>query len=410
MSLPLPVSTPSRQKQTFALRSHTFRVFIGGSIVSRVGDWMDLVALNWAVLGLTHSPVYLGVINACRLVPAFLLSVPAGILADRHDRRKLLLWLQIATILFTVALAACLEVGSAFWLFATLVTFRSIFTAMDPPVRNAFLSNMVEKECLSSAIAIQTSVLNISRILGPAIAGFLLGRLEIASLFWINAVCGFGVLISLWIVRPIQSQDINRKTKVKGDVGEAIAYIRTNPSVRSLLLLAVVPMLFGFPYTSLLPLFSKELLGTGPEGFGLLLSVSACGALLGSFWLSVRSTQSGTGKWLIGSIIAFGIGLWGFVLAPYLIVAAAAMFFVGLTSQVYRTMSRITLQMEVPDRLRGRLLSIALMDRGFIPLGSVLLGMFASWGGAFWTGIVMGGGCIAITLAVLAVRRQIWHL
>lgn len=391
----------------FAFQSKTFNIFMAGSLVSRVGDWMDLVALNWAVLQFTNSPVHLGIMNACRLVPTFLLSVPAGIMADRFDRRKLLIWLQVGMMLLTFVLGFIVAKGPSFWLFALIVTIRSMLAAMDPPIRNALIPNLVPESSMASALAVNTMIINLSRIIGPAIAGILLGITNIANLFYINAWGTFAVLISLAIIRADFQSIKNKDNDEKITIKEAVDFVRKKPSVQSLLILAIVPMVFGFPYTTMMPLFAKELLHLGPEGFGILLSISSIGAIIGTSWLSIGKGMIETGKWLIYSIIGFGISLLLFIGTSNYLVAGLAMFLVGLTSQTYRTLSRITLQKQVPDHLRGRIMSIALMDRGFIPLGALLIGAIASSLGILWAGSVMGFGCILTTLMIVLKRREI---
>ena len=399
------------QTSRFALHSRGFQIFMSGSLVTRVGDWMDLVALNWAVLQLTNSPLMLGVVNACRLLSTFLLSVPAGLLADRYDRRKLLIYIQIGMMLLTFCLGYLVDSGpTLFWAFILVVTLRSMLAAMDSPIRNALLPNLVPPNAMSSAIAINTLVINLSRIIGPAIAGMLLAVTDIANLFYINAWGTLGVLISLLMIRSHSLQTFDKKKRNKATLREAADYIKTQPAVQSLLILAIVPMIFGFPYTTMMPLFARDLLTLGPQGFGLLLSISSVGALIGATWLSLGKEVKGAGKWLICSIMGFGVSLLFFIAAQNFLQAGLAVFVVGLTSQTYRTMSRITLQVHVPDQLRGRVLSIALMDRGFIPLGAILFGAIATWAGTSWAGIVMGVGCIAITLMIVTMRRQIWGL
>lgn len=383
---------------------------MSGSLVTRVGDWMDLVALNWAVLQFTNSPLYLGLVNACRLLPAFLLSLPAGILADRYDRRKLLIFLQSGIMLLTFCLGYLLEAKHSFWLFLIIITLRASLTAMDTPIRNALVPNLVAENSMASAVAINTMVINLARIIGPAAAGTLLAYVDIASLFYINAWATFGVLLSLFLIRPDPFSSPSKKGREKNTLREAAVYVKSQPSVQSLLILAVVPMVFGFPYTTMMPLFSRDLLNLGPEGFGMLLSVSSIGALVGGTWLSMGKIINNAGKWLIYSILGFGVSLLLFIGSKNVLMAAMAMFLVGLTSQAYRTMSRITLQLHVPEELRGRVLSIALMDRGFIPIGAMLIGSIAAWSSAFWAGAVMGVGCIVTTLIILAGRRQIWQL
>ena len=398
-------SSPTR----FALRSRSFGVYAAGYLVSQTGEWMTLVALNWAVLEFTGSALYLGLINACRMAPAFLLSVPAGVLADRSDRRKLLMVLHAGIIPLTVCVGYLLAAGSPFWLLAVVVTLRSSLMAGAIPVRNSVIPNLVPESRVASAVAVDSGVRNLSRIAGPAIAGILLTVMEIENVFWISAGSILAVLLALFVVRPASNRDAISDS-VKADIREAAAYVKDSPAVQSLLILTVAPMVFAFPYTAMMPLFAEELLQLGPKGLGVLLSAAAVGALVGSAWLTLSSGTEGAGKWLVGSILSMGLFLLLFVTMETFVTASATMFLVGFASSTYRTMSRAVLQTRVPDRLRGRILSIALMDRGLMPLGAILIGAVAEWAGALWAGVAMGSGCIVLTLAVLAARRQVWSL
>ncbi len=393
----------------FALRSRSFRIFAAGYLVSQTGEWMTLVALNWAVYEFTGSALYLGIINACRMVPAFLLSVPAGLLADRIDRRKLLVLLHAGIMPLTFCIGYLLAAERPFWLLAVVVTLRSSLVAVVIPVRNSLIPNLVPETQVASAVAVESGVRNLSRIAGPAIAGTLLAVTGVANVFWISGCSIAAVLLSLCFVRPKPNEDAV-SSNVKADLREAAVYVKNSPAVQSLLILSGAPMVFAFPYTAMMPLFAEELLQLGPEGLGILLSAAAAGALVGSAWLALGSGTQGAGKWLVCSILSFGLFLLLFMFAKTLLTAAVMLFMVGLASSTYRTTSRITLQTRVPDRLRGRILSIALMDRGLMPLGAILIGAVTEWAGVLWAGMVMGGGCVAVTLAVLAARRQIWSL
>src|SRR5918999_4815457 len=284
-------SSPTR----FALRSRSFGIFAAGNLVSQTGEWMTLVALNWAVLEFTGSALYLGLINACRLVPTFLLSVPAGVLADRIDRRKLLILLQAGIMPSTFCVGYLLAADSPFWLLAVVVTLRSALMAVVIPIRNSLIPNLVPESQVASAVAVDSAVRNLSRIAGPAIAGTLLAVMEVADVFWISACSIVAVLLSLFVVHPESNRDAV-SNNIKADIQEAAVYVKNSPSVQSLLILAVVPMVFAFPYTAMMPLFAEDLLQLGPEGLGVLLSVAAAGALAGSAWLSLRRETEGGGK------------------------------------------------------------------------------------------------------------------
>jgi MFS family permease len=404
----LGIQVPNQSRNAFF--SPSFRTYLGGSLVASVGEWMDIVALNWATLQLTDSPMHLALINACRLVPVFLLSFPAGLLADRYNRRKLLIAIQTLVTLLTLGIGAILWMKMGFLAFAAVVALRSALMAMDPPVRNSMLPNLVEESAVPSAIALNTTVLNLSRIIGPATAGLLLTVIDPARIFFVSAATLAIELLCLCLIRMRPQTGASKPKMTKAGCAEAFAYIRRHPNVQSLLILAIVPMVFGFPYTSMMPLFAQDLYDLGPDGFGALLSVSAVGAIVGSFWLSLVGDRIGSGKWLITSVIGFGISLISFMLMDSFFAASCAMFLVGLTSQTYRTLSRMTIQMEVPDHLRGRIMSIALMDRGFIPLGALLIGFVATHYGTLQAGLMMGCGCVLITLLMLGVRRQIWNI
>ncbi|PZE19861.1 MFS transporter [Paenibacillus xerothermodurans] len=392
-----------------AWQVRAFRRFLLGSFVSRTGDWMDMTVLNWVVLQMTGSSVYLGLINACRLLPTFIASIPAGMLADRYERKKLLLGTHMVSTVFTFLLAAALMLHSPFGLFALLVTLRSFVQAMDPVIRGALIPNLVPESCMSSALSMHVAVLNLSRMIGPAVAGGLLSFLAADSIFILTGLCILGGTLSLSKM-PQLPAIMSDKAKQASSLREALHFIKQQPLIQALLTLAVIPMLFAFPYTSLMPYFAQQLLQLGPGGFGMLLSVSAIGALLGSVGLSVKAPQGHTGKWLVTSIIAFGLSWVAFIESVNLTMALISMLAVGLTGQTYRTMSRITLQKQVPDDLRGRVLSIALMDRGFIPLGTILIGAAAEFAGPHTAGLIMGGSCIAVTLAVLLYKKELWRM
>jgi MFS family permease len=393
----------------WAFRSRDFRLFMAGNLISWVGDWMDLVALNWAVLALSGSALQLGLINACRLVPVLALSVPAGILADRLDRRRLLLWLQTGTMVLTFVVGTLVLMRGPFSLFALAVAARASLAAMALPIRSALLPTLVSREALGSAVASQTAVMSLSRIVGPALCGALLLVVPIETVFWVNGASFLAVLWTLVAVKA-GSAPPPASGRRRSAVREALAYIRGDSSVQSLLLLAVVPMIFGFPYTSMMPLFAKDLLHCGPTGLGALLAAAAAGALIGSAALSLPGCATRAGRTMVVATVLFGLSLLAFTASRSFPAALGAMFLTGLAGQAYRTTSRITLQSKVPDHLRGRILSIALMDRGFIPVGAVLLGAVADVASASWAGAVMGGGCLVVTLVVVATRREIWSL
>ncbi len=398
--------------RSFALRVQSFRHFLFGSFVVRTTDWMDLTLLNWLVYQWTQSPVALGVLNACRLLPILLFGLQAGVLADRYSRKKVLMFSYAGIFASTLLLAYLVYADlSIVWLYV-VVFARSLFMTVEVPVRNAFLSDLVDSNQLSNAISLQTMVINVARMVGPALAGWMLLKMDAPILF---VMIGFGTLVIMASLNGIRVKEerrdpIERSVKSnKSDLKETFQYIKENHLIVSILLMAVAPMVFGFPYTTMLPLFVEELMGMGPDGFGLLLSASSVGAIIATLVLSVKSPRH-QGKILIFSALGFGLFLGCFILftANYFL-SIVLMLVVGFTSQMYRTTSRITIQMQVADALRGRVLSIALMDRAYIPLGALLIGVIAAQFGAMTAGLFMGFGCFVVTLLIVWKRPDLWN-
>lgn len=395
----MPNPPHAKRKPWLALQSKSYRTYSYGNIVSWTGDWLDIMTLNWAVLEMTDSPLYLAVINGCRLVPIFLLSYPAGVLADRYDRRRLVFWLQFTTMLFTAAVAGCVFYQSTFLVFALVVTMRSAVSGMVLPIRTSLAANLVESEAIPSAMAVQTAIMNTSRIIGPALAGFLLARFSIATVFLVNA---FSFLFVLYTLRQLGGKKLSyRPIKSTGDVA-VWPFIKKNSVIQGLLVLSVVPMIFGFPYTTLMPLFVKDLLNLGPQDLGTLLAVAGSGAFAGSLYLTmVKNEFLKPGLWLVSMVLLFGAGLVGFTLSQSFLWSCVSLFVVGLSSQIYRTTNRTLFQILVPDQLRGRILSIAMMDRGFIAVGTLILSLVAEHYSVWAASLTMGAGTIIVTLICL---------
>lgn len=387
-----------------AAQSASYWGFMAGSLVNRVGDWMDMVALNWAILQHSNSPLALALINACRVAPVFLVSLPAGVLADRYDRRALLIAVQAGMMVLTLALGLLVKAHEPVWGIALLVVVRSSLSAMDGPVREALLPSLVSPGYLARAIAFNQAQFHLARAIGPMLAGILLSFAPIETAFWISAATSLAILAALLPLKPSVPTSI--QASQSGGFREVACFIRDQPSVQVLLLLAIAPMVFGFPYTSMMALFARDLLHLGPAGLGGLMAASALGAFAGSAGLGLGGERSPSKAGLAMSVAGFGIALMLFACADTWNAAAFALVAVGFAGHRYRTQCRIALQLEVPDALRGRVMGLALMDRGFIPLGAMLVGAIAQGAGTWWAAMAMGAGCVATALVVLGTRPR----
>ena len=304
--------------------SRPLKAWLSGFLSARVGDWIYLVALNWTIMLRTESAWLLALINAYRLAPTLFLSVPSGMLADRFDRRRLLQALYVSVSVLTLAVGWALVTDQPFWLLAVLVVARACIMTMDPPIRNAFMADLAEGEDFSRAVAWNASTMNLGRTVGPLLAGVLLARFEPSLSFLIATLAVAAVPWTLSRLPATGRKD--RKKKVKAPLSEAVSYLRRDPQAGYLLLLAVPAMLFGFPYVSMLPLITKDLLGLGSEGFGTLLAISALGSFAATTWLGSQPKRLCHGRFLVASLLGFSGGLTLLVVAPHYTVAAGIAF------------------------------------------------------------------------------------
>ena len=383
--------------------------FHAGFLAARISEWLYIIALNWTVLVSFESATAVGIINACRLLPVALVSVPSGVLADRHDSRLLLGIINLATALMTVMVAWSFHTHQTLALVCLMVFGRELAAGMEPPARNVLLNEICPHE-LPRALASNASVLNVGRVVGPALAGYLLAHSHLWVVFGLAflgmAACGLQTLLQ------VERGAMTRKTGGKGkpEMKEALRFVASHPRLKLLIALMLAPMILAFPYLSLLPMFGKELLECGPEAVGTLVSLTAVGSLVSSATIIGSSERVLKGSFQVVTLLIFSGSLLAIVLAPNYMVAAVAAFVAGASSQAYRTVSRILAQMGVPKHLQGRVVSLILMDRALIPVGTLILGWWAEQFGLFSSGVLMAVGSGVITLTLVVWRPAIWSL
>ena len=377
---------PNFQKKNFE------KVLNAGFLSARIGEWLFTVALNWAVYTQTESPLLLAVINACRLLPTLFFSVPAGYLADRFDRSRLNLIATALQALLTLAVGLSLALESPFGICALLVVFRASVSASEGTFRNAYLCDIFSGVRLKSVVAQNASVMNLGRIIGPVLGGVLLAKGGSLLTFVAASLCFSAYTIALSSLPQLPSSQKKSKEISKKNFSFRET-LQSNPELRKLLLLAVPIMFFGFPFTAMLPLITESLLQLGSEEFGSLLAISATGALLASSQLSLKASSSDWAK-TKNFAFAFALSLLGLAFVHSYLSTALVLFVIGYFGQAYRTSSRMLFQELVPKERAGKMLGLALMDRGMIPLGGLLIGMIAETGEIRLGLSVMGVGCL----------------
>jgi MFS family permease len=394
-----------------SLRKHrNFRLFFTGQVVSVSGTWMQNVALAWFVYELTHSPLAVGILTFCRFSPQTLFGLFAGVVADRFDNRRLVIGTQAASMAVSIALAGLALSGAAVvWHVYALAALAGIAQVFDSPGRHALVYQMVGRAELPNAIALNTSVFNASRIVGPGIAGLLIASVGVGACFAVNAVSFVAVLAALLLMDTRELHPVvrpeERLTLFRG-VKEGLAYARGDRRIRLVLLLVLVVGTLGVNNGVILPVLAAEL-HAGPEVFGLLSAVFGAGALLGA--LATAGLGRASWKVLLAGTTGFGAAM--LLVAPQSSVAACAAFLLvaGMCFTLWSANSNSLLQLTAPDHLRGRVLSLYLFAfHGLAPAGGLLIGWLIEVGGtdlAFWV-----AGLSALVMAAFLLPTRPFEL
>ena len=382
------------------------RLFLAGTLSSRIGDTADLVALNWYVVERTGSATALATVNVVRLAPILLFTAPAGWLADRYDKRRLLAGLRVALFGSTLCLAWIVTAGGPLWLVCAMVFARASAGSAEPVLRQTLLPSLRGQRPLTAVIAMHSACLNAAMLLGPAAGALVLAFSSVPIAFWFNAFCTLVALCCLTVLPdPVAAPD-------PPPPAESVwRLLRQNPAMRRQIALAMGPMLFAFPYTAMMPLLSKDLFHGDGSTAALLLTCGAAGALAASTTMSRRPPSNPARLAAIGAVL-LGCALLvllvpsGFSGESAAVGAGATMVVVGLVGQCYRTANRAALQATAPGNLLGRIMGIASTDRAMIPVGTAVLGPLAELAGTRTMVAFMGLGCVVTTLLAIRICRS----
>ena len=385
-----------------ALRHRNYRLFFSGQTVSLVGTWMTRIASSWLVYRLTGSALLLGLVGFAGQIPSFLLAPFAGVLVDRWNRHRLLVVTQVLAMVQSAALAGLTLAGVInIWHVLLLSLFQGVINAFDMPARQTFVVEMVEKrEDLSNAIALNSSMVNAARLVGPSVGGVIIAAVGEGWCFALDAVSYLAVIASLLLMQIApRARRAATEKKVLHELQEGWRYVAGSPPIRSILLLLALVSLVGMPYTVLMPVFASQILHGGPHTLGFLMAATGVGALLGALFLANRRTVVGLGKVIPMMSALFGAGLIGFSLSRWLPLSLLLLLFTGIGFMVQMAASNTLLQTLVEDDKRGRVMSFYTMAiMGVTPFGSLLAGGLAHRLGAPHTLLFGGIGCIAAAL------------
>jgi MFS family permease len=384
---------------TRALQHRNFRLFFGGQSISLVGTWITRVATSWLVYRLTGSALLLGVAGFAGQIPTLIITPFAGVLVDRHDRRRILLWTQAGSLVQSALLAVLtftdiITVRQIIW----LQVVQGIINSFDTPARQAFVSEMVEdRRDLPNAIALNSSMVNGTRIIGPSIGGVLIAAFGEGWCFAIDAISYVAVIASIVAMRvPPRVNPEAAEMHLLEELHHGWKYVFHSVPIRSALLLVAIVSTAGTPYTVLMPAIAAQVLHGGPNTLGLLMTATGIGALSGALYLAQRESVLGLGRIIMWASATFGVGLVIFSLTTSLWPAFLVLGFAGCGFMIHLAATNTILQTIVEERLRGRVMSFYTMAFfGTVPIGSLLGGIMAERYGATRTVLISGIVCLA---------------
>jgi MFS family permease len=380
-----------------ALRHRNYRLFVSGQLVSLIGTWMQSVAESWLVYRLTGSAVLLGLVGFSNRIPVFLFSTLGGSVADRYDRHRIVIATQVLSMLLASALAALtLTHVVQVWHLMTIAALLGLVNAFDIPARQSFVVELVDRADLQNAIALNSSMFNGARIVGPAIAGVLVAAVGEGWCFFANAVSYVAVIAGLLMMRVTPSPRAARPASALAHVTEGFRFVLQSRPILALLLLLGLVSLMGTPYSVLMPIIADQTFHRGSQGLGLLMGASGVGALIGALSLARRTTLRGYGRTVAVAATSFGLSLIAFSSVHYFWLAVAFLLPAGFSMMTQMAASNTLIQSMVPNVLRGRVMAVySMMFMGMAPIGALLAGALADWLGATTTVAAGGAFCIA---------------
>lgn len=406
---PLTGSHPMERPSLFAaLRVRDYRLLWLAQLGTTMGLWMDQTTRGWLIYILTGSAVDLGLVSAMRALPTLAFGVVAGVLADRYDRKRQLVLSQMANAVLNLILAVLVTTGQVEpWHVYVTALLAGFVQTFQQPARQSMVSDLVPKRLLTNAIALNSAVFNLSRTLGPAFAGFLISAVGTDGSYYVQAV--MYVFATIWTVQMVvPDRDALRSAATglasfRDDLMEGLRYIASEPRIRSLMWFGLVPTLIAMPFVGLMPIFAKDILQIGAQGQGLLLTAAGTGALIGSLGFASFGNSTRKGWVLLVSAGLFGFFLMGFALSTSVPLSLAMLCLVGLTNTTFGSQDQTIIQILAPGPLRGRILSLYLMNRGLSPLGGLVAGAVAAWLGGPAAVFLMG--LTTFGLVLLAIWR-----
>ncbi|MEI7769662.1 MAG: MFS transporter [Chloroflexales bacterium] len=384
-----------------ALRSRDFTLLWFGNMVSMAGTEMSRTAVAWQIYALTHNPLALGLIGAARLVPLLLLALGSGVLADAVDRRRLMIGSQVAMLLCSLALASTSSVGAAsLWVIYAVTAIAAAANTLGLPARQALIPALVPREHLAGALSLNITAMQLATVMGPSLGGVIIAAAGVGAVYWIDAVTFGVIIVALLLMRayPVQGE---RRNVSLGAAIEGLRFVRRNSLILSTMLLDFLATFFSSA-TTMLPLFANDILAVGPQGMGLLFAAPSAGAVVASIYCSIYGVGRRQGRLLLSAVVAYGLATMVFGLASAFWLSLIMLALTGASDTVSMVIRGTIRNLETPDELRGRMVSVnMLFFAGGPQLGEIEAGVAARMlGGPI--SVALGGLACALMTGVVA--------
>jgi MFS family permease len=405
-------ATDRRSGMFRALSHRNYRLFWIGAFLSNVGTWMQAVAQGWLVLQLTNSPFWLGLDAFMATAPGFVFTLLGGVFADLIDRRRLLLYTQVVAGIAALGLAALVATGVVNrWMVLGFSFVTGSCMALASPSYLALTYDLVGREDLPNAIAMNSTQFQLSRVVGPALAGVGFRVFGLAGCFFANGLSFIAVIVSLWMVRTnhvanAAAHPVSDRRALWQDLVEGISYVRNRPRVSSLLILSAVNSLFGAPYFSMVPIYARDIFQMGATGLAVMMGTAGVGAFTGALLVAYLGDFRRKGWFVLGGAMLFGLCIMGFALSSRLPMSLFFLFTLGFALVVCVALINTLLQKLVTDRMRGRVMSMFLLSFiGTMPVGNIVAGAASNHFGPQYT-LAVGGFVITVVAAGVAIFNK----
>ncbi|MFC2035301.1 MFS transporter [Chloroflexota bacterium] len=401
----LPKPSGGLFKTFESLRNSNYRWLWLSMLASFAGLHMQMIARGWLVVEMTDSPLILGLVSSAFAIPLLIFSLFGGVIADRLPKRNLLIFSQSSIFIISLVIAILIHTETiAVWHLVTAALLLGAVFSFNMPARQAIIPELVGEQSLMNAIALNSAAMNLTRVAAPALAGLLVGIVGVSGVYWIVTGCYVVSIGSLSMIRVTAKKAVKPSTSMRKDLVAGLSFVRHNPTILTLLTMAIIPVVFGMSYQMLMPIFARNVLDVGASGYGALMSAAGLGALIGSLGIASIGNFQRKGLLLLGFGLVFGVTLILFSISSVFSLSLVILVGVGIGSTGYMALNNTLIQLKTPSEMRGRVMSLFMMTVGLVPLGTLPSGAIAEVTGVAPV-VGVSGAILLVFMVVMALTQ-----